>query len=573
MTGIFTRFCFFILFALLSTQSPSTIRAADDNVKKQTLGTSPAAAASPSHSTVTIEEVEDIDTSQKPVSSTQLHSHKMPFKLGFEFQLGTLCKWALTNNNLQKKPIFLITNLSTKEPLWHLVIDTCDIEFVTKPFSSVELPRLERCIDSILLSFNILMQCLDGKQQVSFELWRKQMEAPFKEADFLIENVGIFELVKDQVLMKESPEWKPRFSPQVTIQHPLEFTNLLSFALLGYRSSYMLSFSASLPFRDSLYASHDAVNSEEFDRIVNGYRTKLAGLVFLHALTLVQMTPEEDDSDKKQLEETLYCLKEFHQVDPKTRFALLSRRPFSSMLKDLNFQGEYSVGFKEAMKRNYNFMKRFKVPVLFSKTNYAEQFFDEATGQVKSLRSFLPLFEQRFLEAHRTIIEALLDQGVISTAMLRNLKADVKTDDSQPVFTLSQQYYDVAIKSVTSPEKRYNISVVNAGVISLQSIYDALSPAWFLDKDNSMGAFKQEIPVEDRKYGEAIVEFRAIRRIGPWFLRKAGLDTEVEGYFLTIPTQQLKVEVRILFDFLKNLGKPQDFRDFALGMTSVLPKY
>ncbi|MBY0501030.1 MAG: hypothetical protein K2P93_03400, partial [Alphaproteobacteria bacterium] len=63
----------------------------------------------------------------------------MKFKLGFEFQEGSsLCPWALENNNVQKKKLFKFKDHDTQKKLWHVVIDTSDIEFVTRPFSYKE---------------------------------------------------------------------------------------------------------------------------------------------------------------------------------------------------------------------------------------------------------------------------------------------------------------------------------------------------------------------------------------------------------------------------------------------------
>lgn len=576
MTTPLSRVIFLFYFFILAIQIPCNSWAMEKIQGGQ----------ASSSSSLRIEEIDDdIDVSRSaliprlPARATHVenidvsHFKTMPFKLGFEFQVGTLCKWALLNNNLQKKPLFLVTDHKTKRKLWHLVIDTSDIEFVTEPFSDEELHYLERCMDSILLSFNILLRCLTEHQQISFGLWGKQMEAPLNELGFLLDNIEIYDLVKDKELVKESPDWKPEFSPQITIQHPLEYTIPLSFSLFGFNSNYMLTFCASLPYRDVLIAMREIVNAERFDKVISGYCSKLGGLVFLHALTLVQMTPEGDDDDTKLLSETLTCLNRYHQIDPKIKLALMSRRPISSMIKDFRVEGDYSENFKGAMKLNHSFRKIFKVQKLFARTNYAEQFFDNQSGQARPLRSFLPLFEETFLEKNRVAIEALLDQGVVSTVMLRNLRRDVLTEDLQPVAQLSHLYYNAAINSVTLPQKRYNISLDNPGVSSLQSIYDALSPPWFLDKDNSMGAYKHDIHYEDKKYGEAVVEFRAISRVGPYFLQKVGRATEAKSPFLTIPNAQLKKDAIALFEYLKQFGKPQDFKDFALGMTYAPQKY
>lgn len=86
---------------------------------------------------VTIEEVDDeIFLSS---SSVQAEEINMPFKVGFEFQEAThLCRWAEDDFEIQKKKLFEIFDISTKRALWHLVIDSTDIECVTEPFSHTE---------------------------------------------------------------------------------------------------------------------------------------------------------------------------------------------------------------------------------------------------------------------------------------------------------------------------------------------------------------------------------------------------------------------------------------------------
>ena len=96
------------------------------------------------------------------------YSSSMKCKLGFEFQEGSgLCPWALENFNVQKKPLFyLIERESSKEiedepkgsPLWHVVLDTSDIEFVTIAFTDSK--GLKRCVSTILASLQSLQELL-----------------------------------------------------------------------------------------------------------------------------------------------------------------------------------------------------------------------------------------------------------------------------------------------------------------------------------------------------------------------------------------------------------------------------
>ncbi|MBM3468009.1 MAG: hypothetical protein FJX71_01090 [Alphaproteobacteria bacterium] len=574
MTGTFIRFCFFFLFAFLSTQSPNTIWAADDNAKKQTLGTSPAAAAaSPSLSTVKIEEVEDIDTSQKPVLSPQLHSHKMPFKLGFEFQESSgLCPWGLTNFTLQRKPILLVANKMNAKSLWHIVIDTNDIEFVTNPFSDHEYEDLAICMDSILSALNILEGLLSKQQSVTFLAWTEQITTDLSR-HCLISCSPLFNKVSNQNITKPTPNWKPVISPQVTIQHPLQYTIPLFFGIFGFDSPLMLTFCASLPFRDLFEKAQREANSELFDKIIEGYRKPLSGLMFLHALTLVRMTPDEELTDEQFLNETLEGLESYHQVDPKMKLTLMSRRPISAMFKDLHLSMNYQQTFMQAMGMNFGFRASFNVPKLFPKANYAEQFFDQASGQIVSLERFLALFTPQFVAKNEGVLMKLLKNGVMSTTMLRNMKEEVHTSDDQSVAHLHQGYFEASVKTIETPTRRYIIKIAPPGIQSSPSNHDALSPPWFLESDNSMGAYKQEMNPQEARYGGAIVEARGIKFVHSWFYKKAKLKGEPNGRFLTKSDSQLKHEALALFGFLREFATPQDLADITLGMSYAILKH
>lgn len=185
---------------------------------------------------------------------------RMKFKLGFEFQEGSgLCPWALDNFNIQKKPLFwFVETESSKEiaeepkgsPLWHAVLDTSDIEFVTIAF--IDSKALKRCVSTILTSLQSLQGLLKINKTVAFGEWVQSLTSIFEETSFKITFSEQFDLVKSQPIIKPSEEWKPRFSPQVTIQHPLEYTIFLYSGLFGFDNpSHMFPFMASLPYIDA----------------------------------------------------------------------------------------------------------------------------------------------------------------------------------------------------------------------------------------------------------------------------------------------------------------------------------
>ncbi|AIL13452.1 hypothetical protein IM40_08070 [Candidatus Paracaedimonas acanthamoebae] len=97
-----------------------------------------------------IEYLEDNPSSAARMASSSSSARIMPFKLGFEFQETTgLCSWAQHNALIQKKKLFEVSVPSPTKILWHMVIDSSDIEFVTEPFAHNERTSLELCMRTI----------------------------------------------------------------------------------------------------------------------------------------------------------------------------------------------------------------------------------------------------------------------------------------------------------------------------------------------------------------------------------------------------------------------------------------
>jgi hypothetical protein len=496
----------------------------------------------------------------------------MNFKVGFEFQeANNLCSWAENDFKAQKKPLFFLMDKVSLQPLWHVVIDTSDIEFVTRPFSYKEENALNNCIISIVQSVNKLEKLFSTVDSISFDQWTNKLKEISKGLPFKLELTDNYPLVEHKMLTKPE-QWKPTFMPQVTIQHPLQYTIALYFGLFGFDSSKMIPFSASLPCRDLFLASQQQADSERFAACVAGYNNKMNGLVFLHALTLVEMTPIEIEDDAEFLQETLDCLEKFSQVDPKMKLTLMSRRPFSSMFADLNIKGDYYRYFISAMSLNRNFMTTFKVPTLFNRANYAEQFFDPQTGSERSLLEYSGLFQADFFEKNKEVLTKLLERGIVSTAMIRNFKDTGHLEESlEEIF---DNQYQNAIKTVQDPNKTYIIDIKELCVKDIPYAYDTLSPPCFLDSENSMGRFKDLFIDKEKKYGEAIVEVRAIKHVQPWFLKKCGLQEDLSGEFLVRVGDNLVEEANKLFIFLRKFGTEQQFNDiYYLGMPYAVRKY
>lgn len=519
-------------------------------------------------------------TSNQYIEIEEGNKKALKFKIGFEFQeVSGLCPWSLENYNIQKKPIFLITDNFYKE-LVELVIDTNDIEFVTKPFSSdEELLHLENGIKSVQIACKTLQRLEElKKDKISFQEWIYGSNILDKGLSEVLKLEGlhvwpytkIFNSVKDGILSTPS-FWHPKFSPQITIQHPLECSIPLYFSLFGFDSnpSDMFHFSASIPLRDAFIQCYEKTDHKNFGKLIQGYENKVNGLVFLHALTLVQMTPNEDHTDKNFLEETEKALTTSHQVDAKMKLNIMSRRPFSSMLQDIHVPGEYDKYFAGVMSKNDRFMKFFKVPDLFYKINYGEQFFDNETGKIKSLLDIIPLFKENFFKENETVIYNLLSKGVVTTTMLRNFKEEYISPD------IFKYYFRDSITTVQSPKKRHIIDTnsLDSLIKEVPYEYDILSPPHFLSFEDSMGRFKKEMTEEEKKYGEAIVEVRGVKSVQPWFLKECKLSPDRTGAFLTTP-EDILTEALALFGFLKNFGTfDHKLAIYYMGIPTALKKY
>ena len=157
------------------------------------------------------------------------------------------------------------------------------------------------------------------------------------------------------------------------------------------------------------------------------------------------------------------------------KLPLLSRRPFSLMCRDINYEDNYANFFFAmfGQQANKSFFSGFAVPRLLDRANYGEQFFDGTTGEYQDLSAFLPNFEEDFLEnGNRIFLENLLKKGIVTTTMIRNSKKIIKVE-GQSLADIFNQYYRRAIESVGVPEH----SRLNLFPFSLSSWeYDVLSP-------------------------------------------------------------------------------------------------
>jgi hypothetical protein len=374
-------------------------------------------------------------------------------------------------------------------------------------------------------------------------------------------------MIKTQSIKKDSigkPLW---FSPQATIQHPLEFTIPLHFGLFGFSTAEVISYIDSLPFSQYLIEAQREGNSGKFWGVAKSYHKKLNGLVFLHALTLVRMAL----GSEHPLEDTLSNLKTSQQVDAKLKLISMSRRPFSMMLEDIKRKGNfeidwpYSKYFMQAMQLNAHFRFLLRTGEFF-KIEYAEQFFDDQLNRPYSLIKYLPSFQEEFVRDNEKVLNELLEQGVISTTMIQNFKRNVLEENSINAQDLQQNFLDAINESIESPKYRYVVDIEKFEIKKVESNHDALSPPWFLKKDNAMGAFKEGLSEEEQQYG-AIIEFRSITNVGDWFLRKSSLTQAEFKDFLKYPNEHFFKQVLSIFIFLENFGSTEDYNDIYLGVS------
>jgi len=555
--------------------------------------------------------------SHAEVNPLQYQDNSFTFRIGFEFQLtGDLFPHYKENKFFQKKSLFSVSlKSSNKPPLWHVEIDGSNIEFVTKPFSYQERGDLEICLKSIQNAFQSLhgfVMTNRHQSQTLFSEWIKELGNTIGNnlsaqltIDWTHENTHISEgLYMSCPIKPQQHNWQARFQPQATLQHPLEYTIPIAFALLGFDDKWTMShLLGGLP--DYNIKSEDILkdfnsfnhNVKEND-LINFFKNKLYGLSFLHALTLSSMTISEPEllqeyntqvsqdpvaqkRNPQEHEDACFLfmiskkLEESNQVDPKDRITLMSRRPFSSMFSDIvSSQGkiDYFQFFTEHVhKGNIYFSDFLEVPKVFSKTNYAEQFFG-VNGQPRDLSLLSVHFHQEFYLRNQLVIDALLKKGVISTTMIKNLNLKM---GEVPNFN---NYYEWAVKTVGEPHDSYlALTVEHDGTPSVSwrkgLSHDMLSPPWFLDKDNSMGGYTKNEEYGIKEYGEAIIEYRGINDVGSFFMGKANLQgTVMEGRFLTEPAQIENQGVK-LFDFLTRFMEDTNiFNEVNTGITYSLMK-
>ena len=525
----------------------------------------------------------------------------MPFQLGFEFQeLSSLCLWAKNQNNLKKKPIFSVFIQGQERPIFHVEIDDTDIEFVTRPFNPMERDILATTIALVVHSLDLLRINLNEKGTVSFGQWVNLLGSMLKSQDLSIEvkpNMDFSELgplriperfLPDKIdnpsegalVVYKNRDWQPIFGPQVTIQHPLEETIPLYFSLFGFDNPLLVDCVSSMPLLGWYNKVLSESDSKKLEDMTSILRSKVSGLVFLHALTILSLVSDKGkpkaqlDPDQRAIAETRKLWEKYMQIDPKIKLLLMSRRPFSEMFKDINQQG-YQVIFDQMMRDNYRFTIYENVPEKFKHINYGINLLT-TDGRYDSLdfNRFRRYFNPGFVERNEDNLKYLFREGIISTAMIRNLKDEIKANilgKEYPLNMMFDFYYQEAIQSVEFPQSTYKIDW-NLGFSPVPSQFDVLSPPWFLDNKYAMGAI-ETLQKDDLVYGEAVVEIRSVSRVSSRFLRKINQPDSLTGDFLRKPNSGMVDQALGLFDYLSNFRSPDNIHDITyLGLPYAVLK-
>ncbi|MBW8310205.1 MAG: hypothetical protein K0M45_11350 [Candidatus Paracaedibacteraceae bacterium] len=536
------------------------------------------------------------------------------FKIGFEFQEANhLFPQGANNFDIQKKTIFIA--MKDDRELWHVEIDGSDIEFVTPPFTVAEREYLFLSMESIQQACQILKELSQHtNNQVSFQQWiegiqgvlssqeentlrnlRNRVESvaeseknksiyrtaiekleikksatsvaglreKLKEDGITLDIADVYyNSIKEEMLYIQS-SWKPEFMPQVTIQHSLKDTIPLIMGLFGSQTGSPTAIEQQLNYALPLLQAKHILDDRE-------YLTEENGLLFLHAFTCANIQHSSSPSPQELLN-SLAIIKEnfdnYKQVDAKVNLSFLSRRPFSQMWAEIKEKKTIPFTFRELyeeriIKENPLFAE--KVVPNFEFVNYAEEYYKDASTR-EDFSFFIDALREKFLQSHgeNLILELdsesgvtrkLLKQGIVSTGLIAYLYP-----------ATFKNYLSEAIKTVDQPSYRYIFNKITQQPLMVESDVDALSPPWFQDTDNSMGAY-QNLDTIDLSYGEAIIEMRFVKRISRNAFQAMGLHSQDARTFLKGTERSLKDDGESLLSILSH--------DFILNSyQKVMEKY
>lgn len=533
-------------------------------------------------------QTENVSIEESGALLSTVKSNVHPFRLGIELETGILLPELVTKyHKFQKTPLFYCCNGQGKK-LWHVEIDGLDIEFVTMPFSHLNEVELGECSSSLQEAACILLSLVNSENEITFSQWLQVLKSKIQNLEW--HSNELFHCLENEIIQwKEGYQnWDGLLQPHATIQLPLQRVVDLVFDLFAEDQSIISILEGALPFRtmedcDAYFKVDAKVRSRK------QFQNKLDGLMFLQALTFLDLTLPAFAHDETELAERLvhddiYC----QEICPKMYLHVMSRRPFSDMWQQLESnQSGYADLFKERMKNNmlfsslstlndyYNGRKVSRsdktdgVPDNFWKVSYGQEYYWGENEESQDLTSILKPDYFKKGEISEESLEYYLKNGIISTSMLRTLKSDIASalhlDNLREIMS-----YDFVVASIEKPKWRPTIKIEDQQITvtwdnSDQSEivpHDFLSPPLFMsqytlgiDKRNcdSMGSFQQTPEeLEISIYGEAILEIRAIgfahnEYLGGRMVRNGEL---IPNLFLSEP-EYLDSDFRSLYRYIK----------------------
>lgn len=507
------------------------------------------------------------------------YKHAKLFKIGFEFQdANHVCPWAINCHEIKDKDIFCVRNKEGRL-LWKLTIDWQDLEFVTEPFSSNQEEDLLLAMETIEIACDVLQKLARNSSngQVSFTTWvqgfnkmRPANVAPIKIPNDIARYLS--KIIFKVPVGKTMKDVEIKFLPQVTIQHHLSDTLNLTMGLFAsdlvdaggaYKVNTIKSKLASFGsaevikncfplgdrLRDAVCVPVSASAPDSSSDFFYKYKTtKQSGFLFLHMMTCAGLA-KHAKADLNKAIDLIYdtVFNGTGQVNPKASIRLLSRRPFSSMWRDIRSVGEFQSYEKLVKARaEPGFLDKFNDA--FKCLNYGEIY--------NSFYRYPDLKVAHFDVDDK--IHNLQVKGVVSTSMLLLSKNYAIKQKVQDVFA---HYFEDVIKSVDDPStvKRYTFKPAISAVLEKATDYDVLSPLHFVSDADSMGGYKSDN--HDKNYGEAIVEFRDIscvsKRALVGIMAPGVVSDDIVGKFLYSPFDGgncvLQTQVKGLFSYLRNL--------------------
>jgi hypothetical protein len=386
-------------------------------------------------------------------------------------------------------------------------------------------------------------------------------------------------------VLKTPLGWKPRFMPQVTVQHSLSYTIPLVASLFGNKNTthppkIIAALTLALPL---LSKKNDLIEN-------NNYFTEENGLIFLHALTCASMQRSQSESLNdlfNSLYTTVQNFQDFKQADPKVSLSFLSRRPISMIWAEVkkakNIDSSFEQLYTDRILKGNSLFAKLVVPH-FKFVNYAEEYYFGNNHERRDLSCLKDSFGKLAIlsqEKSDDPLSFLLEHGIMSTVMARYLFPNIAPTVKQVtdywflkqlfpsdtvkkcisfqcrsnVFTFDD-YLGECIRTVDNPSHTYEFDPQTMSIKKVETNVDSLSPPWLIEQPNSMGYYRYTEDFDtgytfDESYGEAILEIRSIKDISKDAITAMGMNyLDVFGTFLNGQERTLLSDMKSLLCIL-----------------------